>query len=156
MGKQKRVHLWLLAIAFPLVALAVVLIPLLIIQPFKAQEAGALEYALALKRFGPWLAILSLIASLTVSRRLRRWPAYLATTLTLIFTGAGFVNVFEIMFKPIDEATFAKATDARLDDDDMVLAVKLGGVARAYPVRTMAYHHILNDTVNNVPIVATY
>jgi hypothetical protein len=34
--------------------------------------------------------------------------------------------------------------------------VKLGGESRAYPVRMMAYHHIVNDVVGGVPIVATY
>ena len=40
--------------------------------------------------------------------------------------------------------------------DDKVLAVTLGQEARAYPIRTMGYHHIVNDTVNGVPIAVTY
>jgi hypothetical protein len=38
----------------------------------------------------------------------------------------------------------------------MVLAVERGGERVAYPVRLMAYHHVVADTVGGVPIVATY
>jgi hypothetical protein len=38
----------------------------------------------------------------------------------------------------------------------MVMAVRLGGESRAYPVRAMAYHHVLNDVVAHEPVVATY
>jgi hypothetical protein len=43
-----------------------------------------------------------------------------------------------------------------VDPDDKVLAVKIGEEARAYPIRTMGYHHIVNDTVEGVPIAVTY
>ena len=39
---------------------------------------------------------------------------------------------------------------------DVVLAVRVGDDAVAYPVRQMAYHHVVQDTVGGVPIVATY
>jgi hypothetical protein len=38
----------------------------------------------------------------------------------------------------------------------MVLAVLFGGHARAYPILAMGYHHIVNDTVEGVPIAVTY
>ena len=38
----------------------------------------------------------------------------------------------------------------------MVIAVKVNGSARAYPIRSMSYHHIYNDVVLGEPIVATY
>ncbi len=38
----------------------------------------------------------------------------------------------------------------------MVMAVHLGGEARAYPIRIVSYHHIVNDVVGGLPIVATY
>ena len=28
--------------------------------------------------------------------------------------------------------------------------------ARAYPIRSLSYHHVLNDMLDGVPIVATY
>jgi hypothetical protein len=37
-----------------------------------------------------------------------------------------------------------------------VLAVENHGEAVAYPIRLMAYHHVVHDRVGGTPIVATY
>jgi len=39
---------------------------------------------------------------------------------------------------------------------DMVIAVSQGGEGRAYPIREMGYHHIVNDRLHGLPIVVTY
>ena len=65
-------------------------------------------------------------------------------------------NIFEKMFHPYDAPAFGSADKAPVDRDDMVLAVMLGGHARAYPILSMGYHHIVNDTVGGVPIAVTY
>jgi hypothetical protein len=147
---------WFLAVVPALVALGAVLIPFLVIQPFKAQDEQQLLLVLGFKPWVPVVGVLCVIFSLLQSRRIRRWPAYVLSVLTVVFAGLGFVNVFEIMFHRIDEAKFAVAADAKVDGDDMLLTVKLGGESRAYPVRMLAYHHLVNDRVAGVPIVATY
>jgi hypothetical protein len=38
----------------------------------------------------------------------------------------------------------------------MVIAVEIAGDAVAYPVRQMAYHHLVNDVVGGRPVVSTY
>jgi len=38
----------------------------------------------------------------------------------------------------------------------MALAVSIHGASHAYPIREIAYHHIVNDTLSGVPIAATY
>jgi hypothetical protein len=43
-----------------------------------------------------------------------------------------------------------------MTDDDRVLAVNIGNESVAYPIRLMAYHHLVGDTVGGTPIVATY
>ncbi len=139
-----------------LVALAAVLIPFLVIQPFKAQDEQQLLLVLGLKPWASVVGLLCVIFSLLQSRRIRRWPAYVLSVLTMVFAGLGFVNVFELMFHPVDEARFVLAAEATVDGDDMLLTVKLGGESRAYPVRMLAYHHLVNDRVSGVPIVATY
>jgi len=66
-------------------------------------------------------------------------------------------NHFEWMFNPLANSAYAKANDASfVGEGDMVLAVEHNGDAVAYPVRLMAYHHVLGDTVGGTPIVATY
>mgnify|MGYP001822442536 FL=1 len=41
-------------------------------------------------------------------------------------------------------------------DGDRVIGVTLGGDARAYPLRLMRWHEVINDTVGGVPVVVTY
>ena len=36
------------------------------------------------------------------------------------------------------------------------MAGALIGEAAAYPIRQMAYHHLVHDTVGGVPVVVTY
>jgi len=66
-------------------------------------------------------------------------------------------NVYELMFKPLAAPAYARAAEVDyVGDEDMVLAVERGGERAAYPVRLMAYHHLVGDTVGGVPLVATY
>ena len=61
------------------------------------------------------------------------------------------------MFHPLANATYAKISDAGfVADTDIVMAVESNGEAAAYPVRQMAYHHLVQDVVGGTPIVATY
>ncbi len=39
---------------------------------------------------------------------------------------------------------------------DPVVGVEVGGEARAYPLRLLAWHQIVNDTIADTPIVVTY
>jgi hypothetical protein len=66
-------------------------------------------------------------------------------------------NHFEWMFAPIRDPRFVRAASADfVKPDDMVLAVRIEEDAVAYPVPQLAYHHLVNDEVGRVPIVATY
>jgi len=65
-------------------------------------------------------------------------------------------NYFEWMFHPIAGPQFVAQSESKLDAKEMILAVRLGNNARAYPISQMAYHHILNDVVAGVPIAVTY
>ena len=43
-----------------------------------------------------------------------------------------------------------------LGDDELVLGLEWQGQARAYPVRMIKYHHVVNDSVDGKPILITY
>jgi hypothetical protein len=66
------------------------------------------------------------------------------------------LNYFEWMFHPVESAKFESESSSKLGADEMILAVRYGPDARAYPIREMAYHHVLNDVVGGVPIAVTY
>lgn len=41
-------------------------------------------------------------------------------------------------------------------DTDLVIGVEIGGEARAYPTRILAWHQVVNDTLAGRPILVTY
>ncbi|MBI4328364.1 MAG: DUF3179 domain-containing protein [Chloroflexi bacterium] len=60
-------------------------------------------------------------------------------------------------FVPLDDPAFLKAQEATfLPDDDLVLGLEWAGEARAYPVRMVRYHHIVNDAAAGRPLLITY
>lgn len=65
------------------------------------------------------------------------------------------VNVYELMFHAIGRPSFAAISQVKLDPDEKVNAVRVGGQARPYPIRSISYHHVVNDVVDKRAIVAT-
>lgn len=61
------------------------------------------------------------------------------------------------LFLAADDPRTVPAQDARfLRDDDEVLGLVVGGQARAYPVTMLAYHHVVNDVIEGIPVAVTY
>ena len=60
-------------------------------------------------------------------------------------------------FVPLDDPIFLAADDTEFfGDDELVLGVEFAGEVRAYPVRMLRYHHIVNDTMGGEPLLVTY
>ena len=159
---NNRVLTFVLAM-FSLASLLLFLIPAYVIRPFRYQSPQALTLAIAVKRIAPSLTLILSIVVLLLGVRLWRRSGVAVRILTalalLVSLGSAVMvrqNYFEWMFHPISVAGFVSAGDAHLGDKEMVMAVGIGQEARAYPIVQMAYHHILNDTVGEVPIVVTY
>jgi small-conductance mechanosensitive channel len=156
---------WLILLLVVLVSLAVVALPAWIIQPFRPQTPRGVGLSYALRRWSPLLTIVALAVALLLIlwlwRGSRRWwrKALLVIVLLPLLASTWFArqNHFEWMFNPLANAAYAKPAQAGfLADDDIVMAVDSNGEAAAYPVRQMAYHHVVQDVVGGTPIVATY
>jgi len=152
-----------LAAACSAVSFACVAIPMFVMRPFRPQGARELEIALAVRHAGPWIAAVCVAILLLLTFRFWSRARMIARVgliglLLLAVASAIFtnVNIFEKIFHPYDAPAFGSAAEVQVDADDKVLAVALGQEARAYPIRTMGYHHIVNDTVGGVPIAVTY
>jgi hypothetical protein len=155
--------LWLQLGLLAIFSLSMFLIPAFVIRPFRHQSERALDLAIAVKRTAPTLTVASLLGVLALGVRMWRRSSRASRTgivvaLALSVASAVMVrqNYFEWMFHPIAAAGFVSAGDARLGDKEVVMVVRIGRETRAYPIVQMAYHHILNDTVGEVPIVVTY
>lgn len=140
------------------VAFACVIYPVYVIRPFRAQGPRELAVALDVMRFrGPVLlgCLIATVAAVWFGTR-RRWAAALAVLSVVAAAVLARVNIYERMFHPNMSPQFQAVSASPLAGPERVFAVKVNGKARAYPVRSMSYHHILNDTVGGVPIAATY
>jgi hypothetical protein len=56
----------------------------------------------------------------------------------------------------IDQPRFVDAARSGLTDADRILGLERNGVARAYPVRILNWHEIVNDRLGDEPIAVTY
>jgi len=142
-----------------------VLAPMGIIQPFRAQTPRGVHLSYVLSSWSPSVTLALLLAAIAAAailmRRSRRWHGRAgAAMIVLALGGAAWLarqNHFEWMFHPIDSPRFEGPGAAHgLADGDLVLGVSAAGASRAYPVKVLAYHHVLNDEVGDRAVVATY
>jgi hypothetical protein len=62
----------------------------------------------------------------------------------------------ETMFKETSKAIFANGLKNRVPLNYLVVGVVNNGVAKAYPLIYLGYHHKLQDDVGNKPVLVTY
>ena len=160
---EKRKYLISIAAVFG-IALFFLAYPLYVIRPFRHQDPRELAVALVILRLRPGIEMVCAVSALLAGylywrsqpKILRKLGVMFAVALVCLFAGLSRINTFEIMFHPMGRPSFASVNDTKLDGAEMVIAVHVGGEARAYPIRSVSYHHIVNDVVGGVPVVATY
>ena len=155
-----------LSLLFISLACAVFLVadPNDVIRPKRPQGARELQAALFVLRFQQLAELLCVaIAFVALVSYLRSNPgrgsritAVAGTVMVLLCAAFSRVNIFEVMFHPAGAPSFQPVRETRLDGAEKVLAVGTGVTARAYPVRSVSYHHIVNDVAGGVPIAVTY
>jgi hypothetical protein len=160
---SRRYFLWFLFVPSALIALGFFSLPFFIIHPFRHQSPRALALAMALRQRAPSTtlaaALVCLVLLLLLWQTAELWRKILLTSVMVVVTFSAVMsrlNHFEWMFHPIDAPQFESAPTSKLGNQEMILAIRYGADARAYPIREMAYHHILNDVVAGVPVAVTY
>jgi hypothetical protein len=146
-----------------LAALLLFLIPAWIIQPFRPQTTSTLSLAITIRQQAPAYSLISTATAVAItlalwrrSSRVKRLLLGLGISLACAAAVMARVDYFEWMFHPLTAPGFESAQSSKLDPAQMVMSVRLGNEARAYPIYEMAYHHVLNDVVGGVPIAVTY
>jgi len=161
MKRSTAALLFLLAVA---TTGALFMIPAWYIQPFRPQTGRTIEISYALKRWAPLLTIVTLLAAIFFASRVWRgarwWTRTALVLASVLAAGATWLsrqNYFEWGFNPLRHATFASlAQTTFVDAKDLVMGVTVNGESAAYPIRQLAYHHVVGDVVGGVPIVVTY
>ena len=161
---RNRKILWVSLFVLIVIVLAIVLTPVFLIMPFKAQTPRIVEVSYMMRRWSPVVTILASLLILTLTVTLwpgGRWWSQVVLVLLLVpvfaATWLARQNHFEWMFNPLPNPAYAKVGDAPfLHNGDRVMSVTIGNESVAYPIRLMGYHHVVQDTVGGTPIVATY
>ena len=137
------------------VNLALVLAPLLAAMPFIAQTPAMLAIAYTARTTAPAISAVSAVAAAALL--IRSWKAAPALVLLLGCAVLSRVNYLEWVFAPAGSPQtedIGEFQDVR--DGDMVIGVVIGNQSRAYPVRYLAHHHMLNDTLGATALLPTY
>lgn len=161
---------WLLVVGGAVVACCLVGVPVWLIQPFAAQAPSDVALSWWLRQLAPWTTLLLLAGVVTGAVAVLRGPH--ATRGRALLRGIGVVlalavgtgsawfarqNPFEWMFRPFPDPRFVAAEAATdLSPDEPVIGVARGTAALAFPITRIGYHHLVNATLGDVPIVATY
>jgi len=144
-----------LLLALAILNLALVAAPLIALLPFIAQTPAMLAIARDSKILSPVVSLASAALALAVVWRYRRTWVPLALILTCAVLSR--VNYVEWIFEPATDARTAAIGDFHdVRDSDMVIGVLLGGRSRAYPVRYLAHHHMINDRLGSTALLPTY
>ena len=111
------------------------------------------------------IAVLALAGTLAVAAAAAASPTYWKLEWPRTDFSKSSIDFADIMsggppkdgIPSIDDPSFvALAGAAELPGTEPVIAVSLNGDARAYPLRILIWHEIVNDTVGGVPVAVTF
>jgi hypothetical protein len=146
-----------LLLGLTILNVALILAPLLVALPPVRQTPAMLAAARAAGKLArPFSVALALILAV----QLWRMPSASALAMLLVAILCAVlsrVSVMEMIFAGARAAeTPAIGEFHDIDDADMVIGVVLDGQSRAYPVRFLAYHHMVNDRLGRAALLPTY
>jgi len=61
----------------------------------------------------------------------------------------GIPSIDKPKFVPVDKASF-------IEDGDIVIGLQHNGVTKAYPLKILVWHEIVNDNIGEIPVGVTY
>ena len=146
----------------PLIGLTVlniglIVAPVVVAMPPVTQTPGMLAAAHAAEAIAPIVSVALSIAIAVYLWRRKTLGGVVLLVLALCCTALSRVNLLERVFAPATGVeTEAAQSFHEIRDTDMVIGVAIGGRSRAYPVRYLAYHHMLNDQLGMVMLLPTY
>ncbi len=106
---------------------------------------------------GLLLLLLPLWRTVTAGSRRERWTRGTVMALTLgLFYFTDVAYQAERMFEEPQTVRFATRAESKVPDSLLVIGVVHEGIAKAYPVNYLGYHHKVQDYVGKRPVLVTY
>jgi len=136
-----------------------------LLMPFPgSQDLNAITVSYYLEKFVLPLRILGAIMIIWYfakhfTKSSRTGKIVKISVLVLCLASFYFTDVMfkaESMFEEPQTVKFANAIDNKVPQSFVVIGVVNNGVAKAYPVDYLAYHHKVQDNVGSLPVLVTY
>lgn len=129
-----------------------------------SQQSNTIDIAYFIARNILWLRLLGLvlflIPALAIFRNGSNWKRFGLILIFLIYLVVvymfNFVMEADKMFYQPKHKHFASYADNKIDSHKLVLGVSLNGVAKAYPIQLIGYHHQVVDSIGHTPVIITY
>lgn len=160
---RRPAAVWSALTALTLAGVLLTALPVILLWPLVPQTPEFLRIAYLARTHARWIAailVMLFAAIIYLSWPLPRRRMPVLALLVLLLAASGYIartNVGELFFAPApDRALLPAASYHDIADSDMVLGVVAGGEERAYPVRYMGFHHLVNDRLGGQPILPTY
>ena len=111
-----------------------------------------------------WLRIIGFLLVISpflyYLRKGRWWQKVIMMITLLLYAYVLYYYDYKVsateVFGEMKEKTFLNSTSDASDKLAQVIGVEINGEAKAYPLLIIGYHHELEDTVGNVPVLVTY
>ncbi len=125
-----------------------------------SQQSNSIDVAYFLYSYRWYFRILFaliLLFGLLNSNWNKKWaPAIPLLILTFLLYMGNFKMAADAMFTQPDTLTLASAQNNKVDSNRLVIGVVNDGIAKAYPIQFLGYHHFVYDTINGKNILVTY
>jgi len=94
------------------------------------------------------------ILSMLFGRGMFTYIALLVVILFMVMTE--FLMVPNKVIPPLDRSISKVIKPGDLSGEALVIGIEMGGLSRAYPLSLLTPHHIINDSLGEIPVAATY
>lgn len=135
------------------------------IMPFPgSQQANSIDWAYGIEKYKWLLRLIGLVLiarpvwTLFSEKKLFKKPILSAVIIlyVVIFFFLNFWFEADKMFYQPGNKSFSGITGNTIDSNKLVIGIEVNGEARAYPIQLIGYHHQVQDTVGNTPVMITY
>lgn len=101
--------------------------------------------------------LMVLIGLIRAFQTKRKWiPLASSLAAIVVIFQFNFRMTAESMFRQPQHLSFKTQGESSLNDSSLVIGVAHNGEAKAYPIRFMVYHHQVQDTIGEKPVLVTY
>lgn len=98
-----------------------------------------------------------IVVGLFKSQWKRKWLLFFPIAiLGVVIYMANFTMAADAMFKQPKQLLLIGADKNKVDSNRLVIGIAINGVAKAYPIQFLAYHHHIQDIVGGKSVLVTY